>query len=90
MGMTKSPVVMELFSNYLVEEGGEVGILYDPDDINLVEKGLEYERTAGTDGAKIRLKRVMEIVRDHHTFLNRLDTLRQFVAEYAPEFLLVF
>lgn len=98
MGMTKSPVVVELFSKYLdggevsgvSGDQGEVGIIYDPDDIGLVEKGLEYERTAGTEGAKKRLKRVMEIVRDHHTFLNRLDTLRQFVAEYAPDFSLVF
>ena len=98
MGMSKSPVVMELFSKYLggeVGEGevgeGEVGIIYDPDDIGLVEKGLEYEHmVAGTEGGKRRLKRIMEIVRDHHTFLNRLDTLRQFVAEYAPDFSLVF
>jgi hypothetical protein len=68
-----------------------VGIIYDPDDIGLVEKGLEYERsTAGTERGKKRLKRVMEIVRDHHTFLNRLNTLRQFVSEYAPDFLLIF
>jgi len=88
MGMTKTQAVVELFSKYLEE--GELGLLYDPDDIGLVEKGMEYEKTADSELAKNRLKRLMEIVRDHHTFLNRLNTFEKFVLEYTPNFSIRF
>lgn len=86
MGMTNNPAMMELFANYLKE--GEEGALFDRDILGLMNQGLHYEQCAADGGEreKARLKRLMEIVRDHHTFLNRLNTLQHFITDYAPRF----
>jgi hypothetical protein len=84
MGMTNNPAMEELFGKYLTEM--EQGPLFDRDVIGLVNKGIEYEYMADSEYGKKRLKRMMEIVRDHHTFLNRLNTLQNFIKDFTPGF----
>ena len=59
-----------------------------------VWQGKKYtdiaENMAYTEDGKKRLKRLMEIVRNHHTFLNRLNTLQKFIEDYAGDFALVW
>lgn len=88
MGMTNNPAMVELLGKYLKE--GEQGPLFSREVIELVSQGIEYEHMAYTENGKKRLKRLMEIIRDHHTFLNRLETLRNFIEDYTPDFALVW
>jgi hypothetical protein len=88
MGMTNNPVMVELFGKYLEE--GERGLLFSREVIELVNQGIEYENMAYSEDGKKWLRRLMEIVRDHHTFLNRLETLRNFIGDYTPDFALVW
>jgi hypothetical protein len=88
MGVTNNPAMIELFGKYLEE--GEQGALFDRDVVGLMNKAIEYEYMADSDYGKKRLKRLMEIVRDHHTFLNRLNTLQNFIEDFAPKFSLKF
>lgn len=86
MGMTNNPAVVELFRKYLQPD--EQGLLFSRDDHELMNLGLDYEynSTASSDQNRARLQRLMEIVRDHHTFFNRIRTLVHFVDEFASQF----
>lgn len=88
MGITNNPAMVELFEKYLAK--GEQGLLFSRDVLDLVNQCIGYENMAYTEDGKKRLKRLMEIVRNHHTFLNRLNTLQKFIEDYAGDFALVW
>lgn len=73
MGITNNPIVNTLFDNK---------VIFDTDmDIQLLmKKGMAFE----TSPNKTRdLVNVMEYVRDHHTYLNRIYTIRKFMEEHT-------
>jgi hypothetical protein len=71
MGMTNNPIVYELFDRQ---------ILYHRDIGELLKKGLRFEK----DPQKNKhITRLMEYVRDNHTYLNRIHTISQFISEYT-------
>ena len=63
MGITNNVVVNKLFNEELI---------YDTNMNNIVEKGLEFEKHKENVP---RLIKLMEIVRDKHTYVNRINTL---------------
>jgi len=69
MGATNSPAVQKLFGDRLI---------YDSDIENLVNRLLEFELNSENIPKKIEL---MEYVRDHHTYLNRIDTIMWFFSK---------
>ena len=71
MGLTNNPIVQELFDNKLI---------YDADLFMLINKGLQFEST--TDKNTI-VKELMEIVRDNHTYLNRIFSIQRFIKDYT-------
>jgi len=75
MGMTNNPIVYQLFDRQ---------ILYHHDTSELLKKGLQFEK----DPQKNKhITRLMEYVRDNHTYLNRIHTITKFISEYT-EFIL--
>ena len=69
MGATNNPAVQKLFGDRLI---------YDSDIENLVDRLLEFELNSENIPKKIEL---MEYVRDHHTYLNRIDTIMWFFSK---------
>ena len=71
MGLTNNPFVQELFDNKL---------LYDDNLCNLLNKGVQFETQSNKNEI---LKELMEIVRDNHTYLNRVNTIGMFIKNYT-------
>lgn len=69
MGMTNNPAVQELFGNRL---------LYSSDIHTLLNMGLEFTKLPLSQ-QKEKLIPLMEYVRDNHTYLNRIDLIRNFL-----------
>jgi hypothetical protein len=69
MGMTNSERVNELFGNRL---------LYDSNVSTLMDMGVEFEQKSEEERKKI-LVPLMEYVRDHHTYLNRIELILNFL-----------
>lgn len=67
MGVTNSEMVNKLFDNQLI---------YDPDIMTMMRKGLQFERNASTE-TSARILSLMEIVRQKHTYLNRCNAILQ-------------
>lgn len=65
MGMTNSDTVYHLFND---------SILYHSDAIKLIEMGLEFENQSA-ETKKEKIISLMEFVRDHHTYINRIKTI---------------
>jgi hypothetical protein len=71
MGITNNPFVQELFDNKL---------LYDANLLNLLNKGIQFEKQENKNEI---LTELMEIVRDNHTYLNRVNTIGLFIKNYT-------
>jgi hypothetical protein len=65
MGMTNSETVYHLFND---------NILYSSNTIQLMNMGLEFE-SSSMEYKKEKIIPLMEFVRDHHTYLNRIHTI---------------
>jgi hypothetical protein len=70
MGITNNPTVNELFDNRLI---------YDNDLNALFQKIIQFELTPDYE----KMKELMEYVRDHHTYLNRINTIKCFIKDYT-------
>lgn len=71
MGMTNNEFVYELFDKK---------ILFHTDIIELFKMGLQFEQRVDKNTI---VKPLMEYVRDNHTYLNRIHTIKQFLDEYT-------
>ena len=71
MGMTNSLVVYELFNK---------NILFHTDIHELFKMGVHFEQR--TDKNTV-VQPLMEFVRDNHTYLNRIHTIKQFLNDYT-------
>ena len=71
MGMTNNIVVQELFDGQLI---------YDPDLIPLIQKGINFELLPDKKETVVKL---MKHVRDNHTYLNRINTIQHFIHTYT-------
>lgn len=63
--MTNSETVYHLFND---------NILYSSNTIQLMNMGLEFE-SSSMEYKKEKIIPLMEFVRDHHTYLNRIHTI---------------
>lgn len=70
MGITNNPAVNELFDNRLI---------YDSNLNNLFQKMIEFEMNPDNE----KRKELMEYVRDNHTYLNRINTIKCFIKDYT-------
>jgi hypothetical protein len=71
MGMTNNPIVHNLFDKQ---------ILYHNDINVLLKKGLAFEKEPQKNK---HIQRLMEYVRDKHTYFNRIHTIKEFIKEYT-------
>ena len=69
--MTNNEFVYELFDKK---------ILFHTDIIELFKMGLQFEQRVDKNTI---VKTLMEYVRDNHTYLNRIHTIKQFLDEYT-------
>jgi hypothetical protein len=65
MGMTNSDFVYHLFNDT---------ILYDKDAIQLIKLGLQFE-SQSSEYKKEKIIPLMKYVRDHHTYINRIQSI---------------
>ena len=65
MGITNNSAVQELYNNKLI---------YDNDITNAIIKGLEFEKMSNEYKMQILIP-LMELTRDNHTYLNRINTI---------------
>lgn len=72
LGITNNPGVHKVFKDYLM--------IYDEDLDKLYDKAVDYRKYAEENREEYieKMVEVMEFVRDHHTYLNRIDALIQF------------
>ena len=70
MGITNNLAVNELFDNRLI---------YDNNLNNLFQKMINFELNPDHE----KRKELMEYVRDHHTYLNRIKTIKHFIKDYT-------
>lgn len=72
LGITNNPGVHKVFKDYL--------IIYDEDMEKLYNKAIDYRKYAEENKEEYieKMVEVMEFVRDHHTYLNRINDLIQF------------
>lgn len=75
MGMTNNKLVHNIFNEK---------ILYDYDINLLITKGLEFENNINKKEIIVEL---MNIVKNNHTYLNRINTIKRFISDYT-EFIL--
>jgi hypothetical protein len=71
MGLTNNRFVYDLF---------EEKIIYDSDINALCKKGFDFENKPDKNN---RVIEVMEIVKKNHTYLNRANTIREFIKTYT-------
>ena len=71
MGITNNPIVHELFDE---------AILYDADFVQLINKGIQFELKPDKQETVVKL---MSFVRDHHTYLNRIYSIQNFIQTYT-------
>ena len=71
MGITNNVVVYELFNK---------NILFHTDIHELFKMGVLFEKR---DDKNSIVQSVMEFVRDNHTYLNRIHTIKQFLNDYT-------
>jgi len=71
MGITNNRIVNELFENRLI---------YDTEIPQLFEKSVEFENNPKKEEVIIEL---MEYVRDNHTYLNRINTVINYINKYT-------
>ena len=71
MGITNNPIVNDLFDNKLI---------YDNDLVSLLNKGFEFETRSDKKNTIVKL---MEHVRDNHTYINRIKTIINYISEYT-------
>ena len=67
MGITNNKFVNNLFSNKLI---------YDEDINKCIDKGIEFENSSRKNEL---VKELMEYVRDNHTYIQRINAMKQFV-----------
>jgi len=72
LGITNNPGVHKVFKDYLM--------IYDEDLNKLYDKAIDYRKYAEENQEEYieKMVEVMEFVRDHHTYLNRINDLIQF------------
>ena len=68
MGITNNPVVFELYNKE---------IIFDNDIMSALQKGLQFENLPNIKKKQIIIK-LMEVTRDKHTYLNRIEQLMKF------------
>ena len=70
IGITNSKAVNKLFNNKLI---------YSNNISELVKKGLEFENDPNK---YVKIIELMEEVRDHHTYINRINFIIDFLNEF--------
>jgi hypothetical protein len=73
MGLTNNGFVQDLFDGRLI---------YSEDLVSLIRLGIDFEMGGGHKTAGV-VCGLMEYVRDHHTYLNRIHTLQNLIKEYT-------
>jgi len=71
MGITNNPIVHDLFDGALI---------YDTDFVQLINKGIQFELIPEKHETVVKL---MTFVRDHHTYLNRINTIQNYIRTYT-------
>jgi len=71
MGLTNNPVVQDLFDGQLI---------YEPDLVQLVQKGINFEMSPNKQETVVKL---MKYVRDNHTYINRIQTIQHYIHTYT-------
>jgi len=71
MGLTNNKIVDDLFENKLI---------YESDLTKLLIRGLEFEKRVDKNETILEL---MKIVRDNHTYINRVNTIMKYVNQYT-------
>lgn len=71
MGITNNPIVNELFDNALI---------CDSNLIELLNKGSQFEKLPNKNETIIKL---MKYVKDNHTYINRINTIKKYINEYT-------
>ena len=69
MGITNNEAVYNLFNQK---------IIYSKSIEECIDKGLEFENINNKD---LKVKELMEIVRDNHTYINRIQFILDFIKE---------
>lgn len=71
MGITNNPCVNELFDNRLI---------YNDNIIECMDIGFEFEKNPN----KLTIiKDLMEYVRDNHTYIQRIESMKIFINKYT-------
>lgn len=71
MGITNNPIVNDLFNNRLI---------YDNNLLSIINKSIYFESVANKNEIIVDL---MKYVRDHHTYLNRINTINKYINTYT-------
>ncbi|MEZ7820819.1 MAG: hypothetical protein QMB51_00765, partial [Patescibacteria group bacterium] len=71
MGITNNPGVNELFGNRLI---------YNDNIIECMNRGFEFEKKPNK---LIIIKDLMEYVRDNHTYIQRIESMKMFINKYT-------
>jgi hypothetical protein len=78
MGITNNWFVNSLFDNKLI---------FHNDAIKSCSDGIYFEKFTDKDEKKYRINELMEIVRDKHTYVNRINSIRIYIKNFT-EFVL--
>jgi len=70
MGITNNPMVYELFNKK---------IIYDENILTAVNKSLHFEENYDNE----LMKELMEYVRDNHTYIQRIESMKTFINEHS-------
>jgi hypothetical protein len=71
MGITNNPIVNELFDNNLI---------YDSNLDELFKKSIAFEMLPNKHDIIIKY---MKYVRDNHTYINRINTIKEYIKDYT-------
>jgi hypothetical protein len=74
MGITNNSIVNELFDNKLI---------YSKDIQELFNKSIEFEKKIDETKDYSKIIELMEIVRDNHTYINRVNTIIKYINNYT-------
>lgn len=78
MGITNNKIVHELFDHKTI---------YNDDIVALCNEGIYFETQSDPKVKHARVKELMDIVKDKHTYLNRIQTILRFVKDFTIFFI---
>jgi len=73
MGATNNKIVNELFDGKLI---------FDKDIEKLIDKSIEFEKNKDQRYKQEKIVELMDIVAHDHTYINRIETLKEFIYKY--------